>query len=67
MTPITDVLFFSSTRETVVPALVEKCFGAMKAGTKQSALTIILLYVEIDTANPVVVRFYSPFILFHYG
>lgn len=47
---------FWSTRENVVPALVEKCLGAMKAGTKQKATDIILLYAEIDTPDPVVVR-----------
>ncbi|KAF7730601.1 Microtubule-associated protein, microtubule dynamics during spindle orientation [Apophysomyces ossiformis] len=44
----------SSSRETVVPALVEKCLGAPKAGTKQKATDIILLYAEIDTPDPVV-------------
>lgn len=39
-----------------MPALVEKCLGAMKAGTKQKATDIILLYAEIDTPDPVVVR-----------
>ncbi|KAF1797536.1 armadillo-type protein, partial [Mucor lusitanicus] len=43
----------SSTRETVIPALVEKCLGATKAGTKQKATDIILLYAEIDTPEPV--------------
>lgn len=50
-------LLFSSSRETVVPALVEKCLGAMKAGTKQKATDVILLYAEIDVADPVVVRY----------
>ncbi|KAI7849124.1 armadillo-type protein [Circinella umbellata] len=44
----------SSTRETVVPAIVEKCLGATKAGTKQKAIDILLLYAEIDVADPVV-------------
>ncbi|KAG0164625.1 Microtubule-associated protein, microtubule dynamics during spindle orientation [Apophysomyces sp. BC1034] len=44
----------SSSRETVVPALVEKCLGAPKAGTKQKATDIILLYAEVDVADPVV-------------
>ncbi|KAI9250400.1 armadillo-type protein, partial [Helicostylum pulchrum] len=43
----------SSTRETVITALVEKCLGATKAGTKQKATDIILLYAEIDTPEPV--------------
>ncbi|CAO3629819.1 unnamed protein product [Cunninghamella blakesleeana] len=44
----------SSTRETVIPALVSKCLGVPKAGTKQKATEIILLYAEIDIADPVV-------------
>lgn len=37
--------------------MVEKCLGAMKAGTKQKATDVILLYAEIDVADPVVVRY----------
>ena len=47
---------YNSTRETVVPAIVEKCLGATKAGTKQKATDILLLYAEIDVADPVVVN-----------
>ncbi|KAI9483394.1 MAG: armadillo-type protein [Benjaminiella poitrasii] len=43
-----------STRDTIIPALVEKCLGAIKAGTKQKATDIVLLYAEIDTPDPVV-------------
>jgi cytoskeleton-associated protein 5 len=45
-----------STRESVIPGLVQKCLGAPKAGTKQKATDIILLYAEIDVADPIVVR-----------
>ncbi|KAI8882635.1 ARM repeat-containing protein [Backusella circina FSU 941] len=44
----------SSTRETVIPSLVDKCLGATKQGTKQRATDIILLYAEIDTPDPIV-------------
>ncbi|KAI9004872.1 armadillo-type protein [Phycomyces nitens] len=44
----------ASTRETIVPALVDKCLGATKATTKQRATDIILLYAEIDTPDPVI-------------
>ncbi|ORX54518.1 ARM repeat-containing protein [Hesseltinella vesiculosa] len=44
----------ASTREAVVPALVQKCLGAAKAGTKQKAVDIILLYAEVDVPDPVV-------------
>ncbi|PWN35981.1 ARM repeat-containing protein [Meira miltonrushii] len=37
-----------STRETVLPSLAEKCFGAMRAGTKKSALDIVSLYAESE-------------------
>ena len=39
----------------IVPALVQKCLGAAKTGTKQRATDIILLYAEIDVPDPVVV------------
>ncbi|KAI8334829.1 armadillo-type protein [Chlamydoabsidia padenii] len=44
----------SSTRESIIPGLVQKCLGAPKAGTKQKATDIILLYAEIDVADPIV-------------
>jgi cytoskeleton-associated protein 5 len=34
---------------------VEKCFGSARAGTKAKANDIILMYAEIDVADPVVV------------
>lgn len=36
------------TRETVVPALVDKCFGSARAGTKTQALELSLQYVEME-------------------
>lgn len=45
------------TRETVVPALVEKAFGSTRAGTKAQATELALLYVEMENAGAgVVVR-----------
>ncbi|KAI8337676.1 armadillo-type protein [Chlamydoabsidia padenii] len=44
----------SSSCESVVAALVQKCLGASKAGTKQKATDIILLYAELGMADPVV-------------
>ncbi|CEI92510.1 hypothetical protein RMCBS344292_06766 [Rhizopus microsporus] len=44
----------SSTREQVIPSLVEKCFGAARAGTKQKATDIVLLYAEIDQPDSVI-------------
>ncbi len=47
----------SRTREAVVPALVDKCFGAARAGTKNHAIELSLAYVEVEnTGAGVVVR-----------
>ena len=46
------------TREGIVPALVDKCLGSTRAGTKNQALELILQYVEIENGGVgVVVRF----------
>ncbi|KAI9279535.1 armadillo-type protein [Sporodiniella umbellata] len=44
----------SNSREEVIPSLVEKCFGAAKAGTKQKATDIVLLYAEVDQPDAVI-------------
>jgi cytoskeleton-associated protein 5 len=45
------------TREAVVPALVDKCLGSSRAGTKNQAVELALQYVEVDNgAAGVVVR-----------
>ncbi|GAC98115.1 microtubule-associated protein [Pseudozyma hubeiensis SY62] len=36
------------TREFVVPALVEKCLGSTRAGTKKNALELISFYAEME-------------------
>ncbi|KAE8268517.1 hypothetical protein A4X09_0g3815 [Tilletia walkeri] len=36
------------TREVVLPALVDKCFGSARAGTKKAAIECTLLYVEME-------------------
>ncbi|PWY99806.1 ARM repeat-containing protein [Testicularia cyperi] len=36
------------TREVVVPALVEKCLGSARAGTKNNALALISFYAEME-------------------
>ena len=35
---------------------MEKCLGATKAGTKQKATDIILMYAEVDTPDPLLVN-----------
>ena len=45
------------TRDGIVPALVDKCLGSTRAGTKNQALELILQYVEIENGGVgVVVR-----------
>ena len=45
------------TREVVVPALVDKCFGSSRAGTKNHAIELVLQYVEVENGGAgVVVR-----------
>lgn len=51
-----------STREQVIPSLVEKCFGAARAGTKQKATDIVLLYAEIDQPDSVIVGFFTKYV-----
>ena len=38
------------TREVVMPALVEKCFGSARAGTKAQAIELSLQYVEVENS-----------------
>lgn len=45
------------TREAVMPALVDKCFGSTRAGTKAQATELVLQYVEMENSGAgVVVR-----------
>lgn len=45
------------TRDGIVPALVDKCLGSTRAGTRNQALELILQYVEIENGGVgVVVR-----------
>ncbi|KAH8117420.1 microtubule associated protein [Phellopilus nigrolimitatus] len=43
------------TREAVVPALVDKCFGSTRAGTKNQAIELALQYVEVENGGSGVV------------
>ncbi|KAI9566458.1 armadillo-type protein [Boletus coccyginus] len=45
----------AKTRDTVVPALVDKCLGSARAGTKNQAIELILQYVEVDNSGAGVV------------
>ncbi|KAJ6496648.1 microtubule associated protein [Mycena vitilis] len=45
----------AKTRDTVVPALVEKCFGSTRAGTKTQAVELALQYVEVENGGSGVV------------
>jgi len=43
------------TRDIVVPALVDKCLGSTRAGTRNHALELILQYVEVENSGAGVV------------
>ncbi|THH06772.1 hypothetical protein EW145_g3859 [Phellinidium pouzarii] len=43
------------TREVVVPALVDKCFGSSRAGTRNQAIELVLQYVEVENGGAGVV------------
>ncbi|KAG6854306.1 hypothetical protein C0991_008201 [Blastosporella zonata] len=45
----------AKTREAVIPALVDKCFGSARAGTKSQALELTLQYVEVENGGAGVV------------
>ena len=45
----------AKTRGAVVPALVEKCFGSSRVGTKNQAIELTLQYVEIENGGAGVV------------
>ncbi len=50
-----------SLRPDVMPAMVDKCFGAMRQGTKTRASEAALLFIEIEnTGEGVVVRGIRP-------
>ncbi|KAI0302252.1 ARM repeat-containing protein [Russula brevipes] len=44
------------TRDAVVRALVDKCFGSTRAGTKSQAIELALQYVEVDNSGTGVVE-----------
>ena len=55
------------TREAVVPALVDKCFGSTRAGTKAQATELVLQYVEVEnTGAGVVVRTLGLVLIHHF-
>lgn len=41
------------TRSTVIPCIVEKCLTSVRHGTRQKSIEVILLYVELDSPDPV--------------
>ncbi|EGN92471.1 hypothetical protein SERLA73DRAFT_172906 [Serpula lacrymans var. lacrymans S7.3] len=44
----------AKTREVVVPALVDKCLGSTRAGTKNQAVELALQYVEVENTGAAV-------------
>lgn len=49
------------TRDAVIPALVDKCFGSTRAGTKNQAVELSLQYVEVENGGAGVVVGGLPF------
>jgi len=47
--------YAARTREVVAPALVEKCLGSTRAGTKNQAIGLLLQYVEVENSGAGVV------------
>ena len=47
------------TRETVMPAIVDKGFLSVRAGTKQKAIEVAMLYVEVESGPAVIVSIRS--------
>jgi cytoskeleton-associated protein 5 len=41
----------AKTRDAVVPALVDKCLGSTRAGTRNQAVETILQYVEVENGG----------------
>ncbi|KAH7343482.1 ARM repeat-containing protein [Rhizoctonia solani] len=44
------------TRDAVIPALVDKCYGSARSGTKAKAIELTLRYVEIDNGGEAIVN-----------
>ncbi|CAJ0826900.1 1337_t:CDS:10, partial [Entrophospora sp. SA101] len=40
-------------RSSVIPVVVDKGFGSSRTGTKNKAIDLILLFIEVDTVDPV--------------
>ncbi|GJJ12392.1 hypothetical protein Clacol_006634 [Clathrus columnatus] len=41
----------AKTREVVIPALVEKCLGSTRAGTRTNSIELILQYTEVENTG----------------
>ncbi|KAJ3170087.1 Microtubule-associated protein, microtubule dynamics during spindle orientation [Geranomyces variabilis] len=44
----------AKTRSVIAPMVVDKTMGSNRAGTRQKGLDILLMYIEIDVAEPVI-------------
>ncbi|KAF5020394.1 hypothetical protein F66182_7581 [Fusarium sp. NRRL 66182] len=42
------------TRNQTITPIVEKCLSSTRAATKQNAIEVLLLYIELDVAGPVI-------------
>jgi hypothetical protein len=46
---------YSRSRGIAIPGIVEKCLSSTRAATRAKAVEALLLYVEVDTPDPVLV------------
>lgn len=52
------------TRKEIVSALVDKCLGSSRAGTRTKAVDLILMLIEADVADPVIVSIANTLFVF---
>ena len=50
------VMVVFSVRDTVVPGLIDKAIAAARGTTRQKSFDALLLFMEVQTPDPVVVR-----------
>ncbi|TPX69294.1 hypothetical protein SpCBS45565_g02541 [Spizellomyces sp. 'palustris'] len=51
---VTNAPSANKTRSVLASMVVDKCLGSNRAGTKAKALDVLMMYIEIDVADPVI-------------
>ncbi|KAI8822123.1 armadillo-type protein, partial [Fimicolochytrium jonesii] len=54
MSYVTNAPNAKKTRSVLASSIVDKCLGSVRAGTRQKALDVLLMYIEIDVADPII-------------